>query len=222
MNTIVNSINRELSKLKEKVIGLYRVGKRFELVFYHDDELKVLHTINITMNYKLQTPVRDEVFLNGDANETNPCDIFIDNNSIFHAVSVNTGKVRYFKFIKNFDTIKELHKEEILKSVLGSKHTNEDLYAVDVFMHGKYVKELTFIEYLTDHLNKKYEALLSEALEELELCDLEWDDNFLDCHNYTPNFDLGQEDSANFFAITIGKMNALLDTLTILDKNLIR
>jgi len=59
------------------------------------------------------------------------------------------------------------------------------------------------------NLRKKWKNILAEAKDELDLCDLEWNDNYVDLYNYSPDFDLGQEDNAHFFAICMGQLNLI-------------
>jgi len=59
------------------------------------------------------------------------------------------------------------------------------------------------------NLRKKWKNILAEAKDELDLCDLEWNDNYVDLYNFSPDFDLGQEDSAHYFAICMGQLNLI-------------
>ena len=52
---------------------------------------------------------------------------------------------------------------------------------------------------MKNYIEERKAILLEEAKEELDLCNLEWDDNFLDCFNYTPSFGYGDEEHASFF-----------------------
>lgn len=66
------------------------------------------------------------------------------------------------------------------------------------------------------YIEKRAEQLLTEAKEELELCNLEWDDNFLDLFNYTPDFDFGEETNAKYF---YGCMFAIRELSLIIKNN---
>lgn len=67
-------------------------------------------------------------------------------------------------------------------------------------------------------ITERQVKLLREAKEELELCELEWDDSFYDCYNYTPDFDYGEEENAKFFygcMVAIDELNDVLIKLHI-------
>lgn len=90
------------------------------------------------MNYKDKTPIENDIFLNNDYNEENPCTVyFIDN--IFHAVYNNTGAVRYFKMTHSLEEI-EPCKAGVLK--YRGIPIDEPLTVSDIFMQGAYIKEV--------------------------------------------------------------------------------
>ena len=63
------------------------------------------------------------------------------------------------------------------------------------------------------NLQEQYKNILAEAKDELDLCDLQWKDEYTDVHNYTPPFDFGQEDHSHFFAVCMGKLHILEDLM---------
>ena len=57
---------------------------------------------------------------------------------------------------------------------------------------------------------------LQEGKDELDICGLEWNDSFYDCHNYSPDFDFGEEEHAQFFygcMVRIYELDAILTEL---------
>ena len=48
-------------------------------------------------------------------------------------------------------------------------------------------------------LKKRIEIALQEGKDELDICDLKWNDSFFDVFNYSPDFDFGQEEHTSFF-----------------------
>lgn len=72
---------------------------------------------------------------------------------------------------------------------------------------------LNITETEKEQLREIYNKLKVEAIDELNLCGLEWSDNFLTPWEFTPDFDYGEEDHSHFFAVTIGRMIMILDLL---------
>ena len=95
------------------------------------------------LKYSKENIIRDDVFLNGDSDEQDPHEIYVDENEVYHAVSVKTGKVRYFAYTKPLEVIKTDHRDEILTYMFG-KHfdKDEEVHGIDVFIQNKYCKEI--------------------------------------------------------------------------------
>lgn len=89
------------------------------------------------MDYRTNTPILTDITI---GEETNSYDVHIDNESIFHAVSLLDGKVKKYKYTIPFDEIQSKHKTSIL-SYQGIPSDNE-LYAGDVFLHGDFIQEI--------------------------------------------------------------------------------
>ena len=101
--------------------------------------------------------VLDEVFLNDDDEELNPLNIYFDDSlpyrytngkSYFFGVSKD-NKITIWELTENVETIESEHREEILEYRLGKFTDKDEVTVADIFMYGKFNKELTTDEYLT-------------------------------------------------------------------------
>ena len=68
---------------------------------------------------------------------------------------------------------------------------------------------------MKEFIEERKVIILEEAKEELSLCDLIWKEKFLDCFNFTPDFEFGQEENASFFK---GCMMRLIELDLILEQ----
>jgi len=59
----------------------------------------------------------------------------------------------------------------------------------------------------------KYNVLKEEAIELLQDNGLEWQDEFLNPKDFSPEWDFGMEDDARWFNIVLGKILILYDIL---------
>ena len=90
--------------------------------------------------------ILDEVFLSKFDTER-PFILFADgktdDETIFCAVSHdNENEMYFYKYSKPFEEIEQKHKEDILTYTLGKHGSWENIYASDIFLHGKYVFEI--------------------------------------------------------------------------------
>lgn len=91
----------------------------------------------------------DEVFLSKFNNEEKSFCLYVvqegedDDSTSFYAVNnKNSEEIYKYKYNKPFLTIVKEHKEDILNYTFG-KHTDEHLYATDIFIHGEHVSEVS-------------------------------------------------------------------------------
>ena len=98
-------------------------------------------------NYHL---IGDEIFLNDDENEENPINLYTDipeddaedGSEVKLYALGKDGSVRIFQFTKSLTIIKVHHRWEILNYCLGEVTEDDQVTMKDIFMHGKYVKEV--------------------------------------------------------------------------------
>lgn len=85
-----------------------------------------------------------EIFLNGDIYEEDPVDLYFNpERNHFIVVPKNYfSLVREFKLTNSFDQIALEHREEILESCLGRFTKDDEVSLKDIFMQGKYYKEV--------------------------------------------------------------------------------
>jgi len=67
-----------------------------------------------------------------------------------------------------------------------------------------YEREYKYCQELKD-------KFLKEMKEELDLCSIEWKEEFLNPKDYSPEFDYGNEDHCIWFNICLGKFIAIDD-----------
>ena len=94
----------------------------------------------------------DEVFLNDDENEENPLNIYVNatNYGMFFLGVSNDKNVRIWKLTDTQINISNKYREDILKMRLGKYTEHDEVNLSDIFMYGKFNKELTDDEYLKE------------------------------------------------------------------------
>jgi hypothetical protein len=83
--------------------------------------------------------ILEDVFLQEDSDEENPCTIYADDEFIY-CVANNSGDVSLYKLTDDQDKIAKEHRNEILEYCIGEPIG--DVSLGDIFLHGKYVKKL--------------------------------------------------------------------------------
>ncbi len=71
---------------------------------------------------------------------------------------------------------------------------------------------------MKSYLETERELILQEAKDELDLCNLNWDDSFIDYLNNTPLFDIDQEENRLFFYGCMAKIECIDKVLEFLEK----
>tara|TARA_R110000868_G_scaffold38450_2_gene134524 strand:+ start:201 stop:641 length:441 start_codon:yes stop_codon:yes gene_type:complete len=86
--------------------------------------------------------IGEDIYLEEDLGETNPCRIFADKDSIIYAVDAEDN-VTLFGLRDEQDVIASKHRDEILTYCLHAYYSTDEVSLMDIFMHGKYVKKLS-------------------------------------------------------------------------------
>ena len=59
------------------------------------------------------------------------------------------------------------------------------------------------------YLEQRKKDILDEAKTELKLLGLEWNDNYLDLYNFSPDFDFGEEENITNFRDFMARIDEL-------------
>ena len=86
--------------------------------------------------------IGEDIYLQGDLNETSPCKIFADKDKIIYAVDANDN-VTLYGLMGDQDDIASKHRDEILNYCLSVYTPTDEVSLMDIFMHGEYVKKLS-------------------------------------------------------------------------------
>ena len=112
------------------------------------DELK--HPLATFVNK--QELILEDIFLFDDKEEKDPNDVLCNSDAddfpIIFGVSKDNERVRIWKLSEPQSVIEKKYRYEILKSRLGKVTADDEVSLGDIFMYGKFNKELTMTEYL--------------------------------------------------------------------------
>ena len=122
-------------KLKGRFdINLRNMAKQEIQDYINKVEAEFLDLYKISLNPLEESLCRDDVTLHGDDLEEDLHTIYVDKNDVYHAVSENTGKIRYFTYTKPLDLIKRDHSDEILTYMFGKNYDKDErVHGIDVF-----------------------------------------------------------------------------------------
>lgn len=62
-----------------------------------------------------------------------------------------------------------------------------------------------------NYCQKLKDEYISEMKDILSDCEIEWNENYLNPRDYSPEFDFGYEDNSRWFYIVLGKYIAITD-----------
>jgi hypothetical protein len=99
--------------------------------------------------------ISDEAFLSDDTKEENPVEVYFYDDNVFWCKYKDVNKVRAFVLTDTLDNIAKSHKDEILKSTLGTFTKKDEVTLRDVFLHGGYINEVNLDDYNLRFVNGK-------------------------------------------------------------------
>lgn len=91
--------------------------------------------------------IRNGVFLSGDDNEKNPVDVYFDSVQWLYYTIDLYQHIRIFQLNTSVAELNVYKRDEILKSTLGTIPKDERVTEIDIFLHGKYIREINYANY---------------------------------------------------------------------------
>ena len=93
-----------------------------------------------------QELILEEIYLNGDNNEEYPINVYADKNSgLIYTVCNKRNTLKSWELTDEQNKIAKEHREEILDYCLCIVTPQDEVSLSDIFLHGKYVKKLGYI-----------------------------------------------------------------------------